>query len=192
MALRDEEAMQATGGNQAGNRGAGAECTRTSVLWADLDFGKVGHASNSLPSEQELRDILKTLPLTPSITVKSGGGFHVYWVLEEYAPVEIGTELQQRLKLWLESQGLKPENMKNISSMQRVAGTYNHKTGTPRPVEMETCTALRYTYDQLDQELPELPQAPLPTRFLGKEPYDVKGFIARHNIKVAYRKERRK
>ncbi|MBI4595856.1 MAG: hypothetical protein HY730_05690 [Candidatus Tectomicrobia bacterium] len=45
------------------------------ALWADLDF-------KDFPQEEFDRR-LKSFPLSPSIIVRSGGGYHCYWLLKE-------------------------------------------------------------------------------------------------------------
>ncbi len=45
------------------------------ALWADLDFKDL--------SQEEFDSRLKSFPLSPSIIVHSGGGYHCYWQLKE-------------------------------------------------------------------------------------------------------------
>lgn len=56
-------------------RGVAAESVYTRVLWGEIDFE---HAD-----EQKALTAVKAMEHQPSLVVRSGGGFHLYWLLNE-------------------------------------------------------------------------------------------------------------
>ncbi len=125
---------------------------RIPALWADLDV-KDGHT-------RETRWVqLSGLPCPPSMVVWSGGGFHAYWSLEEPAgsPEEMGrAELAMRRL----AAGLGSDPVHDRSRILRVPGTFNHKTGEPRPVTLEVFEqGRRYPLDRLQEMAESLPGA---------------------------------
>jgi hypothetical protein len=68
--------------------------------------------------------------------VWTGGGFHAYWLLAR--PAESPQELEQaEIIMRLLAAGLHSDPVYDRSRIMRVPGTFNHKYGEPRPVEME-------------------------------------------------------
>lgn len=110
------------------------------VFFFDLDVGQgegkypsVGAAVNEL-----WRFCNEALLPTPMI-VKSGGGVHVYWVLEDSIQTHQWAVYAERLRALAEAHDfmVDPARTTDTASILRVAGTYNLKTGTPRPVEVK-------------------------------------------------------
>ena len=125
---------------------------RAYALWADLD-AKDGHTR-----ESRLEQLL-SLGCRPSMLVWTGGGFHAYWLLE--TRLESPQELEQaEIIMRLLAAGLDSDPVYDRSRIMRVPGTFNHKYGEPRPVEMELYEPdRRYELGQLRDLAESLPGA---------------------------------
>jgi hypothetical protein len=123
--------------------GTKAGVSRLWSLWADLD-AKGGHTR-----ESRIHQLLE-LPHYPSIVVSTGGGLHVYWLLQE--PAEGPDELNHaELIMRLVSKGLGGDPVHDRSRIMRVPGTFNHKYGEPLPVRLENdVPGLRYGLEELE------------------------------------------
>src|SRR5262249_47271032 len=65
-------------------RGSADDVVGLGCIWVDIDIGTEGHASKTLPpNEETATELLESLPL-PSMLVHSGGGLHAYWLLSEW------------------------------------------------------------------------------------------------------------
>lgn len=120
-----------------------ANMQEASCFFFDIDVGPDN--DKKYPTQAAALTGLKTfctetqLP-TPTI-VSSGGGLHVYW------PVDVSLLSGQwvvqatRLKALANYHGFKidPVRTTDISSVLRVAGTFNHKTNPPRSVNVLKC-----------------------------------------------------
>jgi hypothetical protein len=92
----------------------------------------------------------------PSMTVATGGGLHVYWTLDRaLMPHEWGP-LAYALAEATKRHGLRCDTQCTIDSARvlRIPDTFNHKTGTPRPVRIAgTPTDFDYSVEKLAQIL---------------------------------------
>lgn len=135
-------------------RGAQRDVTRIACLWLDIDAkcfadGKRGCAA-----------ALDACPLSPSVVVNTGNGFHAYWLLRSAQPAsEIGEDAKRGmrgLRAWFDSRAAvqKLDPVDDLSRILRVPSTLNHKNDPPRDVwmiESEDGPPLRRTrYDLLD------------------------------------------
>jgi hypothetical protein len=87
------------------------------ALWIDADF--------KITPEEELRELIRRFPLQPSLVICSGGGLHVYWLLEEAADPQ-----DPRCKLALQglAAALKADpQAAEIARVLRLPGSYNYK-----------------------------------------------------------------
>lgn len=57
------------------HRGKASESIYTGVLWSEVDFKDV--------SEDEALEAINSIAHKPSLIVRSGGGYHLYWLLNE-------------------------------------------------------------------------------------------------------------
>jgi hypothetical protein len=151
--------------------------TRLLTIWADLD-AKDGHTH-----EDRLKQLMD-LPYRPSMLVWSGGGWHVYWLLEE--AVE-GQETLNRAEVVMQrlGEGLGGDPVHDLPRILRVPGTFNHKYGSPRPVELVHCdSSKRYPLDQLQKMAEALPREEKVSAG-GKVPRDVLNAPIREQRNVA-------
>jgi hypothetical protein len=133
-----------------GEEGTKAGVSRLLAIWADLD------AKGSHTRESRTEQLIKLL-LQPSIVVWTGGGWHVYFLLEKPAD---GPEELQRAELVMRrlAAGLASDPVHDRSRILRVPGTYNWKYGEPRAVVMERFDVdLRYGLEQLEEMVGALP-----------------------------------
>jgi hypothetical protein len=111
-------------------------------LYADIDF------DTFKGGEREAKKLLKKFPLQPTIIVKTGGGFHCYWLLKE--PIEATTEIEGYLKGI--ARALKADmSVTEIARCLRVPYTYNYKYKPPRPATIESFLQKRYTLKDFEK-----------------------------------------
>ena len=101
------------------------DVAKVSSLWIDLDAkGKTNFRS--------LRKRAQRFLLPPSYVVHSGGGYHVYWMLEEPVGIDEAEDGLKALQRFFGS-----DHVTDASRVLRVPGTLNHKKSTPREVVIE-------------------------------------------------------
>lgn len=110
--------------------GKASSVTALTWLWADIDYGTVGHASPApYQTAHEAFDAICALPIAPTMVVDTGGGYHVWYALErEPSPTEWRDAIS-RLTHALHGDA----NAVDTPRILRVPGTANHKTDPPRP-----------------------------------------------------------
>lgn len=120
-----------------------ANMQEASCFFFDIDVGPDN--DKKYPTQAAALKSLKTFcaltSLPTPVIVSSGGGLHIYW------PVDVSLLSLQwvvqaaRLKALANHHGLKidPARTTDISSVLRVAGTFNHKTNPPRSVNVLKC-----------------------------------------------------
>jgi putative DNA primase/helicase len=89
-----------------GKRGTSDDSHALAFLWADVDYGTVGHKPppNGLPlppDEEAARKIIAKLP-TPSLIVHSGGGLYPIWMYKQpiYLTEAKRAEAKTRSQRW--------------------------------------------------------------------------------------------
>ncbi|MBI3781164.1 MAG: hypothetical protein HY278_08935, partial [candidate division NC10 bacterium] len=132
--------------------GSLAGCGRLVVLFADIDF--------KTTPESGATARLERFPLQPSIVVKSGGGWHLYWLLREPADLRVNGEaarikgLLRRLAIALGGDLAAAEPARVL----RVPGTLNQKYTPPREVLVERFDAIfGFNLSDFDDLLPSEP-----------------------------------
>lgn len=164
----------------AGSRGTADEVRAIPGCWLDVDCredaGKKKSKKNYAPRAVAL-EVLRTMPLAPSVVVESGGGLHAYWLLRELLAVSGPVEKVRAERLvrgWEELFGRKlaaaaggPWDIDHVSDLARVlrpVGSWNFKwarnVGLYEGYE-EPAKWARYAADDLEPFLPDdLPAAP--------------------------------
>jgi len=143
--LKDRQVWDARKRNsETGERGAWAVRTKANmreakVFFFDLDVGQGPgkYASIGEAGDELWRFCQETLLPMPMV-VKSGGGLHVYWLLEDSIQTHQWAVYAERLRALAEAHDfvVDPARTTDVASILRVAGTANYKTGTPRPVKV--------------------------------------------------------
>lgn len=136
-------------------------------LWMDIDILGPAHKQTDLPPT--IKDALSILPgfLFPSITVSSGNGLHMYWLLKEAWVFESQEEnirasnlmirLQSFIRSLAKERGWKLDSTPDLSRVLRVPGTLNHKLGQPKPVVItQFDESIRYDPSELEDLIPDI------------------------------------
>lgn len=110
------------------------------AFFFDLDVDGAGENPKKYASQYEamtgLIQFCKDAQLPRPMVTSSGGGLHVYWLLEDSMLSDQWRVQAARLKQLADHYKLKvdPARTTDTASVLRVAGTYNLKTDTKRPV----------------------------------------------------------
>lgn len=143
--LREEKVWDATKVNsKTGEKGGWSYRKQTNMLEArafffDLD---VGDGPNKYPTLDaaldDLDNFLRATYLPEPMLVKSGGGVHVYWLLEDAILSHQWKVYAARLRALAQAHKLivDPARTTDTASVLRVVGTANLKKDRPRPVRL--------------------------------------------------------
>lgn len=112
-------------------RGGIDDCAHLPAFFADIDtLGPNHKATNYPPDEAAVRLFLDQLP-PPSLVVRTGGGYHPYWLLDEPLVMpEAGIALRQwgaTIMAKASAVGYKLDDVYNIDRILRLAGSVNAK-----------------------------------------------------------------
>ncbi len=131
-------------------------------LWLDIDYQDEAHSKANLPENQEAAlELLKELPVEPSIIIHSGHGLQAWWLFQEPWIFDTDAERQQAAdlaKAWNSTaQYLAAKHMWTVDSthdlarVMRVAGTKNCKNPDDiKPVRILGISERRYDPDHLE------------------------------------------
>lgn len=130
------------------------------AVWVDIDFERT--------NETVAQEIIDGFSLPPSIIVKSGKGFHLYWVLETPA---LATDIQKiedvNRRLANHFQG--DQASAEAAHLLRMPGTYNQKYN-PAPLVTISSNKKTYSIDDFDCLPPiQPPEAMNPSPLLLEE-----------------------
>jgi hypothetical protein len=112
--------------------------------WADIDCGSdKASAGKGYRDNEQARAALSRfcndagLP-EPNFVVNSGGGLHIYWVLDSFLVREAWQAIAKKLKAIMAALGFlaDPTRTADIASILRVPGTLNLKYGSARQVSL--------------------------------------------------------
>jgi hypothetical protein len=98
------------------------------ALWVDIDFPKL--------RQPDIEKRLESFPLQPNLKVRSGNGYHLYWILKEPAKKEDIPQVEDLLKSLALALG-GDMGATDASRILRIPGTRNHKYDPPREVRLE-------------------------------------------------------
>jgi hypothetical protein len=106
------------------------------VLWAEVDL-HTEDKPGPKTVEEALGVLAEQFPYMPSVVVESGGGLHLYWLLDE--PISTETreecdeaqkrvrEFQGRIRTIWSARGWQLDSVHDLARVLRVPGTVNHK-----------------------------------------------------------------
>ncbi len=129
-------------------RGCEKSAVALPAIYADLDVAGPGHSSDLLPPDRDAAlALLDAVPHRPSIIVRTGGGFHVYWLFKELWILDSEAEraaaksLLLRLHRALNNEarrfGWSVDHTADLARVLRLPGTFNHKTSSKQLVAVE-------------------------------------------------------
>jgi hypothetical protein len=115
-------------------RGTGADVTRLSALWADLDV-KPGGCSSFDVARTVIDDVSMLVGDRPSAVVNSGHGLHPYWPVGDGQVIgdDVGparallTRWGRLVVVAAEKRGVVVDDVFDLARMLRIPGTYNNK-----------------------------------------------------------------
>jgi len=129
------------------------------TIHVDVDCGSDGHKKENKYQlkDEALKGILQFI-IKPSYVVDSGGGYHVYWILEEPIKVsDIGVETIENINKNLSLMLGGDAGTQNIDRILRVPGTYNYKEeyhnikdGSYPQVKIVYASDNKYSLDDFD------------------------------------------
>lgn len=133
-----------------------AICAGLWAFWLDIDHLSPGaHKKTDLPPDLAAATALAlSMPLPPSLNVRSGNGVQPWWLFKEPWIFETEAErcraeclLQGWNKLLIRKsaeRAWQADSTGDLARVMRVPGTFNHKTDPPRLVTWEDCGMHRY------------------------------------------------
>lgn len=126
--------------------GSAENCLHLGALFVDVDFKDADEAT--------LRGCINDSPLSPSIVIFTGGGLHLYYLLDQPQPATALKPLLRRLARYVSGDLAAAEPARIL----RVPGTLNHKHRPPVLVRIEQFEPTRrYALADFDDVLPEEP-----------------------------------
>ena len=145
--LKDRRVWNATAKSVSGKVGKWEVRVQTNTseckaFFFDLDVGesteRVAKYATQVEALAGLKAFCERTKLPRPAVVSSGGGLHVYWVLDEALPSDEWKKIATRLKKLAQHCELLIDVMRTTdnSSVLRVAGTFNLKKGGKRPVKV--------------------------------------------------------
>ncbi len=127
------------------NRATGEQVTAICGLWADIDIGRGKNSKHYPPTEADALDLIDALGLPASGVLRSGGGLHPWWPLDEpwiladEGEREHAKKVCRGLVMTLQAiagrNGWSLDSVGDLARIMRVPGTLNHKFSPPRTVE---------------------------------------------------------
>jgi putative DNA primase/helicase len=111
-------------------KGDAAHCQTLTAFFVDADFKHLG--------EEETQRRIAAFPLAPSMVVRSGGGFHPYWILS--VPIQLqqsggmATAKSYLKRLAHSVAGIVDESVSEPVRVLRIPGSSNFKSVYPAPV----------------------------------------------------------
>ncbi|RMH84195.1 MAG: hypothetical protein D6683_01950, partial [Actinomyces sp.] len=125
-------------------RGKAGDCAELPALVVDVDRADGVHATElALPSTRaDLDDLVARFPLAPTAVIDTGGGWHLWWVLDEPVATDdpaTGELLERWGATWLRlgaETGWHLDNVWDVARIMRLPGTLNVKCDPPRPVHL--------------------------------------------------------
>jgi hypothetical protein len=134
------------------------------ALWADINIGSEGHQKGepAFPGPEEAARAMRDFPRPPSITVDSGHGLHLYWLLEKPTEVSNPSEIESLLKQ-LQARLNCMENP-DLDALMRLPDTFNNKVyGQPQRCNTKFINSnFRYSLQDLDISTKAFPSVGLP------------------------------
>lgn len=142
-------------------RGSEDIVTGLSCLHADLDFHKEGSKKSYPKDAEQALQILSDVGIRPTTNIHSGGGFQSLWVFKglwQFEETEARYRAKEMSRVWnmtireiCQSYGCTIDSTFDLARVLRVPGTFNHKYGKPRPVEVVEFNDFTYLASELEQ-----------------------------------------
>lgn len=130
----------------------------------DADLLSEAHPEPTLPPTIEAAMSFMPREMEPSMIVRTGNGFHAYWIFKEAWMFESAEERQRAMALHLRwhthiqtlarQKGYSYKRLADLARVLRVAGTQNWKDPlNPKPAEITSLTEHRYNPSDFEELL---------------------------------------
>ena len=146
-------------GLNGSQRGGKNDVTVLTSLFLEIDILGGAHEKLHLPNFSEAKTVLNSFNLEPSIVNHSGGGIHVFFLLDEPIYLESQEDRLQAGKLLkrlenvihalLKHKGKVADSVAELSRVLRPPGTLNHKYDPPREVKTIHFKEKRYSLEEV-------------------------------------------
>lgn len=113
--------------------------THLRSLFVDIDCGEGKPYADQTAGATALKDFIRTHKFPrPTYLIDSGGGLHAYWAFDRDLEVSEWLPLARSFKTFCLSNGLMidPAITADTARILRAPGTFNHKRGDARPVQI--------------------------------------------------------
>lgn len=144
-------------------RGGKQDVTVVPAFYMELDIDGGAHQKADLPTKEEAMSILDSFTLSPGIINHSGGGFHVYYLLDEPAYIrneeershieELMKRLERVVHRMLEHKGKVADHIADLARVLRVPGTLNHKYSPAPTVKTIHYEEERYSLEEIEEAI---------------------------------------
>jgi hypothetical protein len=142
------------GVNSRVNKGGKKENVHyVSAIHAEVDYGKEGHNKKSQhESYDQALEAIQNFKPQPTIINHSGGGFHLYWILNQPLNVkDFGVDNIELVNKTLMAKIGGDSGTHDISRVLRVPGTFNFKLDNPREVTTVVNGGPKYNFDDFGE-----------------------------------------
>ena len=146
-------------GLNVSQRGGKNDITALTSLFVEIDIKGGAHKKSDLPTYEEAKTVLNSFNLEPSIVNHSGGGLHVYYLLDEPIYLEAEEDRQQAGKLLkrlenvihalLSHKGKVADSVAELSRVLRPPNTLNHKYEPTKTVKTIHFKESRYSQEEV-------------------------------------------
>ena len=128
---------------------------------AEVDYGEVGHKKKpEYATYEEALETIQNYDMPPTVINHSGGGFHCYWVLNNYVSVEeYGVEILESINKGLSRDVKADPGTHDLGRVLRIPFTFNLKDpANPREVTIINMDGPKYDLKDFEKFLkPEKP-----------------------------------
>lgn len=170
-------------------------------VWFELDYADgEAHKEGALPTREEAEAFIETLPLSPTLVIASGHGFHLYWLFKQPLVTDTdqvrgaAAQLVERWQAMIQERaagyGWKLDSTHDLTRVLRPPGTLNHKSTPPKPVTVVSYEAeSRYAFTEIEKWLPrqEVLSHDSPAADWTPDVNDVREMLAAINTRPGYR-----
>jgi hypothetical protein len=137
-------------GTREGKQGDAEHTREFPALYTDVDFKEI--------AEAKARLLIKKFPHHPSIIIRSGGGLHAYWLLQQ--PVEASYPRLKQILAGIAQELHGDPACAELARILRVPGTLNHKYHPAPEVTLERAEwTTRFNIAEFSRFAIELPPA---------------------------------
>lgn len=153
-------------------RGSNETAVSLPGIFADIDFADAKKSTKHYPPDSDTAlDLIKSFEVKPFLVQHSGNGLHILYAFDRSMPIgnreerrraqTILREFYRKLADHFERAGYAIDNVSDLARVFRVPTTFNHKSGTPKPVAVIAYNPeKRLSLDDLERELPSIGSEP--------------------------------